>query len=309
MGRKSRLLSTALLGILVVLTLYSCTPKSEERRKGYAREFYTEGLKEYRKGDYGDAKTNFERALNYIEYLSPEEIKNAKYLLVKSAYKDKDYVDAIVYAEDFLSNYPGSREAEEVFFILVASLVKVAPDPYRDQTYTIQAIQKAKEFLSKYPNSEFVKDVEEVIEEANRKLAYHEYYVAKFYEEYGYTYNAAVRYREVLINFSQYFSEEKLAYHYIKNLILTPKQVKMEKEKIEKLIKEARKKLKKVKKAEERKAIENRIEFLISEIKRWEEIKRKAHEEAIKALKKYRELYGENAYYKELIKLIKKWKS
>ncbi|HIQ48045.1 MAG TPA: outer membrane protein assembly factor BamD [Aquifex aeolicus] len=309
MGRKSRLLSTALLGILVVLTPYSCTPKSEERRKGYAREFYTEGLKEYRKGDYGDAKTNFERALNYIEYLSPEEIKNAKYLLVKSAYKDKDYVDAIVYAEDFLSNYPGSREAEEVFFILVASLVKVAPDPYRDQTYTIQAIQKAKEFLSKYPNSEFVKDVEEVIEEANRKLAYHEYYVAKFYEEYGYTYNAAVRYREVLINFSQYFSEEKLAYHYIKNLILTPKQVKMEKEKIEKLIKEARKKLKKVKKAEERKAIENRIEFLISEIKRWEEIKRKAHEEAIKALKKYRELYGENAYYKELIKLIKKWKS
>jgi len=309
MERKSRLLSTALLGILVVLTPYSCTPKSEERRKGYAREFYTEGLKEYRKGDYGDAKTNFERALNYIEYLSPEEIKNAKYLLVKSAYKDKDYVDAIVYAEDFLSNYPGSREAEEVFFILVASLVKVAPDPYRDQTYTIQAIQKAKEFLSKYPNSEFVKDVEEVIEEANRKLAYHEYYVAKFYEEYGYTYNAAVRYREVLINFSQYFSEEKLAYHYIKNLILTPKQVKMEKEKIEKLIKEARKKLKKVKKAEERKAIENRIEFLISEIKRWEEIKRKAHEEAIKALKKYRELYGENAYYKELIKLIKKWKS
>jgi len=262
MERKRRLLSTALLGILIVSTLYSCAPKSEERRKGYAREFYTEGLKEYRKGDYGDAKTNFEKALNYLEYLSPEEIKNAKYLLVKSAYKDKDYVDAIVYAEDFLSNYPGSREAEEVFFILVDSLVKVAPDPYRDQTYTIQAIQKAKEFLAKYPNSKFVKDVEEVIEEANRKLAYHEYYIAKFYEEYGYPYNAAVRYREVLINFSQYFSEEKLAYHYIKNLILTPKQVKMEKEKIEKLIKEARKKLKKVKKAEERKAIENLNDLL-----------------------------------------------
>ncbi|HIP42510.1 MAG TPA: outer membrane protein assembly factor BamD [Aquifex aeolicus] len=309
MERKRRLLSTALLGILIISTLYSCAPKSEERRKGYAREFYTEGLKEYRKGDYGDAKTNFEKALNYLEYLSPEEIKNAKYLLVKSACKDKDYVDAIVYAEDFLSNYPGSREAEEVFFILVDSLVKVAPDPYKDQTYTIQAIQKAKEFLAKYPNSKFVRDVEEVIEEANRRLAYHEYYIAKFYEEYGYPYNAAVRYREVLINFSQYFSEEKLAYHYIKNLILTPKQVKMEKEKIGKLIKEARKKLKRVKKAEERRAIENRIEFLISEIKRWEEIQRKAHEEAIRALEKYKELYGENTYYKELIKLIKKWKS
>ena len=309
MGRKRRLLSTVLLGILIVSSLYSCAPKSEERRKGYAREFYTEGLKEYRKGDYGDAKTKFEKALNYLEHLSPEEIKNAKYLLVKSVYKDKDYVNAIVYAEEFLFNYPGSREAEEVFFILIYSLVKVAPDPYRDQTYTIQAIEKAKEFLAKYPNSKFVKRVEEVIEEANQKLAYHEYYVAKFYEEYGYTYNAALRYKELLINFSQYFSEEKLAYHYVKNLILTPKQVKMEKEKIEKLMKEARKKLNKVKKAEEKKAIENRIEFLINEIKRWEEIQKKAHEEVTKVLERYKELYGENAYYKELIKLIKKWKS
>ena len=307
MGRRTRLLLLILFGLLLINL--SCAPKSEERRKGYAIEFYKEGLKEYRKGDYGDAKKAFEEALNYLEYLSPEQIQKAKYLLVKSAFKDKDYVDAAVYAEDFLSNYPGSAEAEEVFYILVTSLVYVAPDPYRDQTYTIKAIQKAKEFLSRYPNSRFRDKVEELLEEANRKLAYHEYYIAKFYEEYGYPYNAALRYRDVLINFPNYFSEERLVYRYIKNLIMTPKQAEREKEKILELIKKARKTLKDVKKPEEVNAIKNRIRFLKGEIERWNKIEKMALEEAKRALRSYKEIYGENVYYKKLIKLIEKWKS
>ncbi|AAC07276.1 outer membrane protein assembly factor BamD [Aquifex aeolicus] len=306
MGRTFRLLSALLLGLLLI---NACAPKSEARRAGYAKEFYEKGLSEYRKGDYGDAKSNFEKALNYLEHLTPEQIKKVKYLLVKSAYKDKDYVDAVVYAEDFLANYPGSKEAEEVFYILVDSLVKVAPDPYRDQTYTVEAIRKAKEFLAKYPDSRFTRKVEEVIEEANKKLAYHEYYIAKFYEEYGYPYNAAIRYREVLINFPEYFSEERLAYKYIKNLLLTPKQVKREREKLEDFIEEAKEKLEEVKSPEEKKAIENRIKFLEGEVKRWEKIKEEAFKEAERALQRYREVYGENAYYKELLKLMKKWKS
>ncbi|GAB6065054.1 outer membrane protein assembly factor BamD [Aquifex pyrophilus] len=307
MGRRTRLLPLILFGLLLISL--ACAPKSEERRRGYALEFYRKGLKEYRKGDYGDAKKAFENALNYLEHLSPEQIKKAKYLLVKSAFKDKDYIDAAVYAEDFLSNYPGSPEAEEVFYILVESLVKVAPDPYRDQSYTIKAIQKAKEFLSRYPESRFRTKVEEVLEEANRKLAYHEYYIAEFYEEYGYPYNAALRYREVLINFPTYFSEERLAYKYIKNLIMTPEQAKREKEKILELIKEARESLEEVKNPEEVKAIRNRIRFLKGEIERWNEIEKRAREETKKALKSYKEVYGENYYYRKLLKLIEKWKS
>jgi len=306
MGRALGLLSTFLLGLLLI---NSCAPKSEARRAGYAKEFYEKGLSEYRKGDYGDAKNNFEKALNYLEHLTPEQIKKVKYLLVKSAYKDKDYVDAVVYAEDFLTNYPGSKEAEEVFYIMIDSLVKVAPDPYRDQTYTIEAIKKAKEFLAKYPDSRFARKVEEVIEEANKKLAYHEYYIAKFYEEYGYPYNAAVRYREVLINFLEYFSEERLAYKYIKNLILTPKQVKREKEKLEDLIKEAKDRLEEVKNPEERRAIQNRINFLKGEVKRWEKIQEEAFKEAKQAIKRYKEVYGENSYYKELLKLFNHYAS
>ena len=309
MERGPKLLQTAFLIAFFGLILSSCAPKSEERRQQYAKEFYTEGLREYRKGDYKEAKAKFEKALSYLEQLTPEQIKEVKFLLVKSAFLAKNYVDAVVYAEDFLSNYPGSPEAEEVFSILVISLVKVAPDPYRDQTYTIEAISRAKEFLEKYPNSRFRGKVEEAIDEARRKLAYHYYYIAKFYEDYGYPYNAAVRYREVLINFPDYFSDERITYAYLKNLLLTPKQVKEEKEKIQRLIEKAQENLRKVKSEEEKLAIKNRIEFLKKEIERWERIKEEALKEAEEGLKKYKEVYGETLLYKELLKLRERWRS
>ncbi len=307
MGGGNGLLRTLLIGILLILI--SCSPKVEERRKGYAKEFFTEALADYREGDYGDAKVNFEKALSYIEHLSPEEIKKAKYLLVKSAYLDKDYVNAVVYAEDFLSNYPGSKEAEEVFFILIDSLVKVAPDPYRDQTYTLQALEKAKEFLRNYPGSRYAPKILQVMEEARKKVAEHELLIARFYEEYGFPYNAAVRYREIMVNFPDVFPEERIAYLYIKNLFNTPIQVEREREKIEDLLEEARKKLEEVSSEEEKKAVRNRINFLKSEVERWEEIGKKALKEAEEALKRYREVYGENKYYRELVKLKEKWKS
>ncbi len=298
-----------IFGLLIIFLLYSCAPKSEERRRKYAKEYYTEGIKAFREKDYGDAKKNFELALEYLEHLTPEQIKKVKYLLVKSSFLDEEYVDAVVYAEDFLSNYPGSKEAEEVYYILIESLVRVAPDPYRDQTYTMQAIERAKEFLSKYPNSKYASKVEEAMRRAYKKLAYHEYYIAKFYEEYGYPYNAALRYREVLINFPDFFSEEKITYKYIKNLILTPKQVKREIEKIKPLLEKARENLKEAKDEGEKKAILNRIKFLKSEIDRWKKIEKEALKEAERALKVYKKLYGENVYYRELIKLFEKWKS
>ena len=306
---KGRFYRNFIFGLLIIFLIYSCAPKSEERRREYAKEYYRKGIKAFGERDYGDAKKNFELALEYIEHLTPEQIKKVKYFLVKSSFLDKEYVDAVVYAEDFLSNYPGSKEAEEVHYILVESLVKVAPDPYRDQTYTVQAIERAKEFLSKYPASKYASKVEEAIREAYKKLAYHEYYIAKFYEEYGYPYNAAIRYREVLINFPDFFSEEKITYKYIKNLILTPKQVKREIEKIKPLLEEARKRLRETKDEEERKAIMNRIKFLKSEMDRWKKIEKEALKEAERALKVYKKLYGENVYYRELIKLFEKWKS
>jgi outer membrane protein assembly factor BamD len=295
---------------LFILLLGGCAKLSEEQRYRKAQEYYQSALRNFKGGDYGDAASDFEMALKFMDHLTPKQIEKAKFLLGKSYYLDGEYVNAIVALEDFIFYYPKLRATEEAYYLLVDSYIKVSPDPYRDQTYTWKAIEKAREFLSKYPASEYAQRMPDLIDEAYRKIAKHDYLIAKFYEDYGYTYSAAVRYRELMINYSKYIVEEEVAYRYIRSLLMVDRQVRKEVSKIRKLIKETEKKLKSAR-GEERKPIEKRLNFLKSEIKRWEKIRNKALEEAFEALQKYREVYGMTSYYRELEELAKEkgWKS
>lgn len=301
-------------GLLTILTLLlllgSCAKMSEEERARKAQEYYAKAIKAFKEKDYKDAAWNFNEALKFMDYLTPQQLENAKFLLGKSYYLKEDYVNAVVALEDYVFYYPKLPRTEEAYYMLVESYIKVSPDPYRDQEYTWKAIDKAKEFLSKFPNSPFAPKVQTLIEEAYRKIAKHELFIAKFYEDYGYPYSAAVRYREILINFSKYISEEEVAFRYIRCLLLSDRQVELEREKVRDLLEDTKDKLKELK-GEEKKAVERRIKFLESEIKRWEMIGKRAKKEALEALRKYKEVYGETKYYIELKKLIEKksWKS
>jgi len=297
--------------LVVLLLLSGCAKLSEEKRAQKAREYYSEGLRAFREGDYGDAAWNFGEALKFMDWLTPSQIENAKFLLGKSHYLDKNFVEAVVALEDYIFYYPKLHRTQEAYYMLVDSYIKVSPDPYRDQEYTWKAIEKAKEFLSKFPGSPYAQKIKNLIDTAYVKIAKHEYLIAKFYEDYGYTYSAALRYRDLLINFPGYVSEKEVAYRYIRSMILVEKQVRLVKDRLNDLIEKAESKLKKARGEGEKIAIKKRIEFLNREIERWENIKRKAREDVKEALSRYKEVYGENPYYRELIRLLseKGWKS
>jgi len=174
-----------LLVLFVLLT--GCAKMTEEKRARKAQELYAEAIKAYNEKEYDDAAWNFNEALKFMDYLTPKQIENAKFLLGKSYYYEEDYVNAIVALEDYIFYYPKLLRTEEAYYLLVDSYIKVSPDPYRDQEYTWKAIDKAKEFLSKFPKSRFAPKVQDLIEKAYSKIAKHEYLIAKFYEDYGYT--------------------------------------------------------------------------------------------------------------------------
>ena len=140
---------------LLLLLVVGCAKITEEKRAQLALDAYSQGMSAYSRRDYKEAINKLSEALKYLENLSPQEIKSAKYTIAESYYLRKDYINAIVYLEDFLFYYPESPEAEKVYFMVVDSYMKVAPDAYRDQSYTLKAIDKAKEFLTKYPNSPY----------------------------------------------------------------------------------------------------------------------------------------------------------
>ncbi len=287
----------------IVLLFISCSKPTEDFRERQAKLLYRESIELFKEGEYNDAILKFKEVLKYIDYLTPEQIKEIKYKLALSYYRKEDYINAVIFLEDFIMYYPKAKEAEYAYYILVDSYFRIAPDAYRDQSYTNKAIEKAKEFLIRFPKSNYTDEITDIMEKAFRKIAMHEYLIARFYEDYGYHYSAAKRYKELLINSYEYIDEEEVAYRYIKNLLLTKDQAEKEIQIYRKLIETTRKKLKEEKM--EKKKIKNRIEFLHSQINRWREVYKQAEEEASESMKKYLELYGRNEYY---IKL-EEWKN
>ncbi len=273
---------------------------TEEKREKLAIENYSQGMSAYARKDYKEAIRKLSEALKYLENLTPEQIKSAKYTIGESYYLRKDYINAIVYLEDYLFYYPESPEAERAYFMVVDSYMKVAPDAYRDQSYTLKAIDKAKEFLSKYPNSPYADKVRELINNAQTKIAKHEYLIGRFYEDFGYYYSASLRYRNLLINFPEQIPEAELLYRYIKSLLLVKEQAKRQESKYRKWIESAKRELRSAKSEEDRRAIQNRIDFLNREIERWKNLAEMSRQEGLRLLEKYAQVYGENHYYREL---------
>ena len=297
--------------LLIALLLGGCAKLSEEERAEKAQGYFRDAMANFREKDYGDAAFDFGEALRFMDHLTQKQIETAKYMIALSYYYDEDYVNAIVYFEDFIFYYPRHPKAEEAYYYLIDSYINVAPDPYRDQTYTWKAIEKAREFLSKYQDTKFKTKVEELIEKAYRKIAKHDYLIARFYEDYGYTYSAAVRYRELMLKYSQYIDEEEVAFRYILSLLRVDEQAKREQERIRSLLEEARDRLSS---AEEKDKgfILKRIKFLESEIKRWEKIKVDALREAKESLERFRQSYKNSRFLpklEELLHRITAWKN
>jgi outer membrane protein assembly factor BamD len=303
---KSDMLGRWFFIAFILSLLFSCAKVTEEKRAKLAMELYSEGMSAYGNRNYKKAVEKLREALKYLENLTPAQIKEIKLAIGESYYLSKDYVNSVVYFEDFLFNYPEAPESERVQYLLIDSYMKVAPDAYRDQTYTYRAIEKAKEFLSKYPNSAYADRVLEVLERAEKRLADHEYLVGKFYEDYGYYYSASLRYRDLLINYPEQVPQAEVLYRYIKSLLLVEKQAERRKRVYKEWIEEARKSLNSAKDEEEKKAIQKRIAFFEEQIKRWDDIARSSKEEGLRLIEKYKETFGENTYYKELQRLAKR---
>ncbi|MCS7284848.1 MAG: outer membrane protein assembly factor BamD, partial [Hydrogenobacter thermophilus] len=77
-------------------------------------------------------------------------------------------------------------------------------------------------------------------------------------------------------------------------------------DKYRKWIEEAQKHLKDAKSEEDKKAIQRRIDFLEGEVQRWKKLAEESYEDGLKNMERYKSIYGENTYYMELKKYVKR---
>jgi outer membrane protein assembly factor BamD len=308
MAFKRRIFLKALLSITLLssgLVISSCAHKETEAYKAkQAQIYYKEGLKYFQRGDYEKAAEKFRKAQQYMAYLTPEQIKTLNYDLAVALYKAGKYEDAILELEDFIKFYPSAPQIEQAYVMLIKAYLKISPDAWRDQTYTEKALRLAKKFLQLYPDSPYRPQVEELIFEAKRKLAKHQYLIAKFYEDYGYYYPAAVRFEYLLLTYPDFINYQDVLFHYIKNLYLVPKYARKKEEYFKDLYEELKEKIQKGE-VEDKKAAQKRLEFYEQQIQRWEKIAKEAVKKGDENLKIYAQKFGKDKNYQLLLKIKK----
>lgn len=268
--------------LTLALLVLSCSQKvSEAQLIKSARENYLKALSSYRAKEYDDAITYFKEALKNLEYLKAKEVKLAKFYLSLSYFFEREYIQSLVYLEDFVQTYKGDPLREKAFYYLILSYYELSPDPYRDQSYTKETIKKCKEFLREYPKSKYVGEVEEILKESYKKLAQHELLIARFYRDYGYYYSATLRYERLLKEYGQYIDKKRVWREYLLTLKRVPDYARERVRELRKRIKRLKSEYRRWKEGQ----ILKRIEFLRLQIKRWERI-------AKESLKKWKRLKG-----------------
>jgi len=96
------------------------------------------------------------------------------------------------------NGYASLRVAESYFKQLPGDIWILPPSYEKDQTSVEEAEEELKKFLDKYPDSPFRKRAEELIAKVGKRLAAHEWYVARYYWNRGKPMGTVLRLRRLL---------------------------------------------------------------------------------------------------------------
>lgn len=111
--------------------------------------------------------------------------EEALYLLARSYYENKDYLNAGVYFKTYYTRYPKGVYAEPSRFYSGYGYYLDSPDPQLDQSMTIKAMEEIQGFLDYYPKSDKVTQAQKALFELQDKLTLKELQNAQLYYNLG----------------------------------------------------------------------------------------------------------------------------
>jgi outer membrane protein assembly factor BamD len=115
-----------------------------------------------------------------------------------SHYASRQYSEAILTAQRFLSLHPGNRDAPYAYYIIALSYYEQIADVARDQKITQQALTALQELVRRYPDTRYAADARLKIDLVNDHLAGKELEVGRFYSKNRQWIAAVSRFREVV---------------------------------------------------------------------------------------------------------------
>jgi outer membrane protein assembly factor BamD len=200
--------------ILVVATLAlgigpACGGKSGSGAVDYsvsAQKNYEKGLKELEAKDWVAASKYFafiKTRFPYSKYAVLAELR-----IADAEFGAEQYLEAIDSYRLFIkfhpthemvaNGYASYRIGESYHRQLSGDFWMFPPSFEKDQSATEDAVNELKSFLDKYPDSPYRDKAREIVSSVGKRLASHEWYVARYYWDRGKPMGTVIRLRRLL---------------------------------------------------------------------------------------------------------------
>jgi outer membrane protein assembly factor BamD len=124
--------------------------------------------------------------------------RRAQLMSAFSYYMSRDYQEAILAAQRFLSLHPGNRDAPYAYYLVAMSYYEQIIDVSRDQKVTQQALDALNELVRRYPDTRYAADARLKIDLTRDHLAGKEMAIGRYYQDQGQYLAAASRFRNVV---------------------------------------------------------------------------------------------------------------
>ena len=204
------------LFLIILISLISCAQKNEkvsvikeDNLELQMIEAYTEGVKEFNKGDIFFAAKKF----NEVELLYPQSIWATRSTLMAAyAYYSQLYFnDAIFELERFIDKYKNHPNTDYAYYLMAICHYNLIVDEKKDLGEIINAKKYFSLLIKEFPNTEFAEDAIFKLELIEEILASKELYLADYYMEREKWIPAMNRYKKIVNNYdTTIFVEEAL---------------------------------------------------------------------------------------------------
>jgi outer membrane protein assembly factor BamD len=168
-----------------------------EKREKTPEELMSEGIAEFRDGDYTEAIELFQALKDRYPY--SKLVVEAELKLADSQFEKKLFEEARETYKEFERLHPRNKAIPYVIYQQGMCHFLMMNKIDRDQTSTKEALNEFQRLQKRFPKDPFALLAEKRIRKCLRNLAEHEYYVGEFYFKSGH-YEAALKRFEYLIN-------------------------------------------------------------------------------------------------------------
>jgi len=218
---NSFLKSLLLIFVLTFSTsvFYSCgSSKGSDITTDDPERAYLLAKSRYDKKDYLDAIDDFN--LIKLKFSGSSVIDKAIFYLGMSYYKREEYILAVYEFETLIKSYPTSSLIEDARYNLALCYFRLSPAYNLDQTYTRYAINEFQNFVELYPRSKYANEAETRIKELKNKLSLKAYKSAELYFNLSNYKSALVYFDNVLDEYFDTDYADDALYGKIQTLII-----------------------------------------------------------------------------------------